>query len=144
MKSRSSIPFGLTAKTLFTTLLCVLALAPCSHATVTPVSYWRLGENDPGAFAGGGCSSTVDVIGGRTLQFSTSVFWDSMNVGASAAGRVGSTLCLRANGIEAAGTNAAIPSLTDNFGLELWVKPQTLTGNQCLAYNGNANSGGWG
>ncbi len=123
-------------------LTCLLTLT--ARATVTTVSYWRGGENDPGAFGGVSCSSTTDVIGGRTLQFSTSVFWDSMNVSASAAARVGSTLCLRAYGAESAGTNAAIPSLTDNFGLELWVNPTTLTGNQCLAYNGNTNSSGWG
>ena len=125
-------------------LLVLLTLAAAAPAAVTTVSYWRGGENDPGAFAGGGCSSTTDVIGGRTLQFSPSVFWDSMNVGAGAAARVGSTLCLRAYGGESAGTNAAIPSLTDNFGLELWVNPSTLTGNQCLAYNGNTGSSGWG
>jgi hypothetical protein len=125
-------------------LLVLLTLAAAAPAAVTPVSYWRGGENDPGAFAGGGCSSATDAVGGRTLQFSPSVFWDSMNVGASAAARVGSTLDLRAYGGESAGTNAAIPSLTNNFGLELWVKPQALTGNQCLAYNGNTGSSGWG
>lgn len=125
-------------------LLFVLALVPVAQATVTTVSYWRMGEADPGAFGGAFCSSTTDLVGGRTLLFSSSVFWDSGSVGASAVARVGSTFGLRAYGAESAGTNAAIPSLTDNFGLELWVNPVTLTGNQCLAYNGNSGSSGWG
>ena len=144
MNTPSSMPVGFTAKILLTILLFALALAPVARAAVTTVSYWRGGEKDPGAFGGGGCSSTTDVIGGRTLQFAPSVFWDSMGVGASAAARVGSTLGLRSYGGESAGTNAAIPSLTDNFGLELWVNPSTLTGNQCLGYNGNTASSGWG
>jgi len=144
MKTRSSTPVGFTAKILLPIILFALALAPVARAAVTPVSYWRLGENDPGAIAGSFCSSTTDLVGSRTLQFAPSVFWDSMNVGAGAAVRGGSTLCLRSYGGESGGTNAAIPSLSDNFGLELWVNPSTLTGNQCLAYNGNTGSSGWG
>ncbi len=126
--------------------LLTLAFAPVAQvqAAVTPVSHWRLGENDAGAYGGLPCSSTADLVGGRTLQFLPTVFWDSFGVGATAAARVGSTLCLRAYGAESAGTNAAIPALTNNFGLELWVNPNTLTGNQCLAYNGNSGGSGWG
>lgn len=125
------------------TLLLAGARPPQAQAAVTPVSHWRLGENDAGAIGGSACSSVVDLVGGRTLQFAPSVFWD-IGVSATAAARVGSTFCLRAYGTESAGTNAAIPSLTNNFGLELWVNPSTLTGNQCLAYNGNSGSSGWG
>lgn len=138
------MPVGFTAKILLTLVLFVLALAPVARAAVTTVSYWRGGENDPGVSNGGFCSSTTDPTGGRTLQFSPSVFWDSGNVSFSALAHVGSIYCLRAYGAESGGTNAAIPSLTDNFGLELWVRPSTLTGNQCLAYNGNTTSSGWG
>ncbi len=144
MEMRPSLLVHGVATFLSRTLQLAALLGNCVHATVTTVSYWRGGENDSGAGVGGSCSSTTDVIGGRTLQFSTSVFWDSMNVSASAAARVGSTLCLRSYGFESAGTNAVLPSLTDNFGLELWVNPSTLPGNQCLAYNGNTNTSGWG
>lgn len=122
----------------------LLSLATNSQAAGTPVSHWRLGENDAGAVGGTACSSVVDLVGGRTLQFAPTVFWETGSVGAIAAARVGSTFCLRAYGAESAGTNAAIPSLTNNFGLELWVNPTTLTGNQCLAYNGNSGTSGWG
>jgi hypothetical protein len=125
------------------TLLLAGARSPQAQAAVTPVSHWRLGENDAGAIGGSPCSSTADPVGGRPLQFAPAVFWD-IGVSSTAAARVGSTLCLRAYGGESAGTNAAIPSLTNNFGLELWVNPSTLSGNQCLAYNGNSGSSGWG
>ena len=46
------------------------------------------------------------------------------------------------------GTNAlratAVTNVTDNFGLELWVKPRVATGQRCLAYNGNTAISGWG
>jgi hypothetical protein len=109
---------------------------------VTTVSYWRMGENDPGAFTGGTSTSTKDLIGGRDMTLIGSPIYTA-DFSAEASARVDSIRSLWFFPGDY-GTNALIPSLTDNFGLELWVKPGTLTGNHCLAYNGHTGSSGWG
>lgn len=113
-----------------------------ARATSTVVDYWRMGENDSGAVAGQTATSTKDAVGGRTITFANSPDY-SGRVSLFAAAHTGSDLCLQMAG-NAGGTASAIPSLVNNFCLEMWVNPSTNTGSQCLAYNGNTGSSGWG
>jgi hypothetical protein len=126
----------------------VLALAllnsfvtPVVRATVTAVSYWRMGENDPGV-AAGTATNTTDPTGGRTLTLRGAPSYSS-GVSPAAATLTGSAWCMSFT-TGSYGTNAVIPLLTNNFGIELWVKPNDTTGNKSLAYNGNTGSSGWG
>jgi hypothetical protein len=41
-------------------------------------------------------------------------------------------------------TNSVASTLTDNFGIECWVKPVSAGGVQVIAYNGNTSLNGWG
>jgi hypothetical protein len=116
----------------------------------TPLAYWRLGEEDTGAANGQPTITTSNRLN-VPLKFNSSATYTAA-VSPIAAGWLGSRLGLGFT-TGTYGTNGLITSLdgstalTDNFGIELWVKPQTLSGNQCLAYNGNTGgggSGGWG
>src|SRR5262245_17012672 len=144
MNTRSIVSIGLAAKILLTTLPFALALAPCARATVTNIAYYRFGENDPGAVNGGAAAGTTNIVGGQMNLVGSPVYTN--NIAASAASAVGSTLALQfASGKY--GTNALLSTLVNNFGIELWVKPDATNTTQCLAYNGNtggAGSGGWG
>src|SRR5215468_1883421 len=120
MKTRNALPSGLTAQTLLATLLFVLALAPCARATVTNIAYYRFGENDSGAVNGGAAASATNLVGGQMNLVGSPVYTN--NIAASAASAAGSTLALQfASGKY--GTNALLSTLVNNFGIELWVKP---------------------
>src|SRR5213078_1953747 len=77
----------------------LLALATSSHAAVTNVAWYRLGEKDPGAVSGQIVSSaSVDLIGPRPLRrFGTPRYTN--NVSAVAAGQLGSSLAVSFNGV---------------------------------------------
>ena len=134
----------LSAKTTVRSILltALLALTFSAPAAVTPVSHWRMGENDPSANPGASAATTPDLIGGRTMTLLAAPLYQSA-VSATAAARVGSTRSIQffANTY---GTNTLIPSLTNNFGIELWVNPNATNATQCLAYNGNTSLNGWG
>lgn len=114
-----------------------------AQATITVLNQWHLGESDPGAAAGGpGADPTADSVGGFNLN----------KVGAPAYSsnvppRIGSTLSMAFNGStdEYMNTSGVASTLTDNFGIEVWVKSSGNTsGNASIAYNGNTSSAGWG
>ncbi|HEX5220507.1 MAG TPA: phosphatidylinositol-specific phospholipase C domain-containing protein [Verrucomicrobiae bacterium] len=116
----------------------------------TPLAYWRLGEEDAGATNGQSTLITSNRLN-APLKFNAPVTYTGA-VSPIAAGWSDSRLGLTFTP-GTYGTNGLITGLdgstaiTDNFGIELWVKPSALSGNQCLAYNGNtggAGSGGWG
>ena len=118
------------------------AFEPSVRATVTNVVWYRFGESDPGAANGAVATNSIDVVSNRVLKFIGGPFYDT-DVAPFAVGHVGSALGLRFWGA-AWGTNALIPGLVDNFGLELWVKPSALAGDHVLAYNGHSGNAGWG
>ena len=121
--------------------MALTAFVPRTHATVTTIGYWRMGENDPGAVPGV-MSATVDAVGGRTLFGFAAPFYSPMVAGAATA-HTGSTLCLWIfPGTYA--TASVISNLTANFGIELWVYPNSLSGTRCLVYNGNTGTNGCG
>ena len=107
------------------------------RSSVTNIAYWRMGENDPGAADGVTNTVTTNLFGGVLSLESNAVY--SANVAALA----NSTLALQFTTGRYA-TNASVVPGTDNFGLELWVKPDATNTTQCLAYNGNSSVNGWG
>ena len=116
-----------------------------SHAAVTVLNYWRLGENDPGAAAGATATNTTDSAGSVNLQFQGNASYAS-DVASAAANHTGSSLSVNFTNAAYA-TNAIVSTATDNFGIECWVKPTALGGGQIIAYNGvtgGGGSGGWG
>lgn len=115
-----------------------------SRATITVVSYWRLGENDPGAAPGVTATNTVDSAGTNNLAFVGSARYAN-DVAASAAIHTGSSLSINfTNGAYA--TNAIVSAAINNFGIECWVKPTAPApaGGEVIAYNGSTASNGWG
>jgi len=138
MKSR--LPRHWLAATALATVF-FFNLCPAARATVTPLSYWRMGDNDP-AVAAGPATNTTDPTGGRTMTLNGPVFYTN-SVAAAADARTGSAWCLNFSG-SGYGTNALVSTQIDNFGIECWVNPNNTTSNECLAYNGSTASSGWG
>ena len=111
------------------------------RSSVTNIAYWRMGENDPGAANGVTNTVTTNLLGGMLSLRSNAVY--SSSVAGTAAARVGSLMALQFTTGRYA-TNQPAFSFTDNFGLELWVKPDATNAIQCLAYNGDSGPNGWG
>ncbi len=123
--------------------LALAAAALPAQATITVLNQWHMGEADAGASAGGaGAVATVDSVGGFNLNKVGAPTYAS-----DVPPRIGSTLSLAFNGTtdEYNNTTAVASALTDNFGIEAWVKSNgSTTGNATIAYNGNTSSAGWG
>ncbi len=115
-----------------------------ANGPLTPVSYWRMGENDPDAIAGGLSTSTLDGFGSDNLTVNGGGVFYSTNVSVSAGFHVASNLSLNfSNGSSYA--SGALPSTAvNNFGIEGWFYQTTTPGSQVLLYNGNPGSSGWG
>lgn len=112
-------------------------LANAVSGSVVTVSYYRLGESDPGATAGQAMAAAATDSGGAAdlHQVGTAPVYSSDT------GINGSTLSMEVNG--GGYTNATpLVTLTDNWGLEAWVQAASPSATSCIAYNGNsANSG---
>ena len=104
-------------------------------------AYWHMGENDVSAANGVTNTVTTNLLGGVLSLQSNAVYTSS--VAGPAAARAGSSLALQFTTGRYA-TNAAAFPITDNFGLELWVKPDATNAIQCIAYNGDSGPNGWG
>ncbi len=125
-------------------LLGLLAAWPARAITV--LGYWRMGENNPGAAAGGFCTNVVDLLGVRTLTntpYLSAYPMYTSNVSSAATASTGSQLALQWNGNQYA-TGSLISNLTDNFAIELWAKTSDTANTKVLAYNGNTSYSGWG
>jgi alpha-L-arabinofuranosidase len=125
-------------------LVSVAAPATCGHAVVTNVVWFRLGENDPGAASGLAATNTTALVGSRVLKaFGNPVYTNSVSTGASA--HVGSSLAVRFSGSGQCFSNTLVTGLTDNFGIEAWVKPSDVSSSvRIIAYNGKTTNDGWG
>lgn len=110
-------------------------------SALTVVDYWRMGDNDPNVTPGVALTTT-DNTGGRTITLSGDPQY-STSVSPKAAARTRSRVSMQfVNG--SYGIAPVVPALVNNFGIELWVKPDTALGTKCLAFNGNPDSNGWG
>jgi hypothetical protein len=124
-------------------VLAAIAFNPWSlPAAVTTVNYWRMGENDPNVTPGT-ASTTREFVWNNTLTFHGGPLYDQ-NVSAAATAHCGSSYSVHFFGTSEYATAAALGGLQDNFGVELWVYPDDVSGSQCLVYNGDTSSGGWG
>jgi hypothetical protein len=134
--------FGQAALAIFALVFLWL---PCARATVTPVGYWRLGENDSGAATGIAATNVADIAGAHPLLFHGQATY-SADVSSFASNSPGSTLSVNFTN-SAYATNTIVSAAIDNFGIECWVKPTTSAASQVIVYNGTtggAGSGGWG
>lgn len=114
-----------------------------AQAAITVLNQWHLGEADAGASAGGaGAATTVDSVGGFNLnKVGASVYASDVPP------NIGSTLSMTFNGTtdEYMNATSVASTLTDNFGIEAWVKSDgNNVGNGGIAYNGNTSTSGWG
>lgn len=135
---RTSSPFFISA------LVAILNLAPtpAADAAITVVSYWRLGESDPGAGKGITATNTIDSVGSHNLKFSGQAYY-SNDVDLAALAHVGSSRSV-SFGSGAFASNSIVSTATDNFGIEAWVKPASVSAGQVIAYNGATDTSGWG
>ena len=103
---------------------------PMSHAgPLVTAAWWRIGENDPGAVHGAGTVATTNLQGG-VFEVDGSPAYTTNTASGS-----GSGMALEFSGWQYC--VSAIPTTaTENFGIELWVKPAETNGTRCLAYNG--------
>jgi hypothetical protein len=129
-------------------LLSLISLFPVtsSHAAITVVSYWRLGEGDPGVAVGATVANTIDSVGANNLQFQGNASYAN-DVAQAAVTHTRSSLSVNFANSAYATLGRVVSTATDNFGIECWVKPTALGGGQIIAYNGAASlgySGGWG
>ncbi len=126
--------------------LVLFLWALSADAAVTVLHYWRMGEDDSGATAGGISSNTVDMVGGLTLTNHYGPLYGplySSSVSLEAGVHTGSKLCLQFP-TGSYGWGSLISNVVNNFGIELWVCTSNTTGTNCLAYNGNTSTSGWG
>ena len=125
-------------------LIAGALLGLAAHATVTNLVWYRLGENDTSPAANGAVpAATEDSFGGPELTLVGNAYYDT-NVSSQAASQVGSFVGLHFTPGHDRGTTALLTTNIDNFGLELWVKPDTDSGAHVLAHNGITGTDGWG
>src|SRR5215813_13919490 len=129
---------------LWATLILALNLsfAPRASAAITVVSYWHMGESDPGAGDGIAATSTIDFVGLHILNFRGPAFYSS-DVTIPALAHVGSSRSVNFTS-GAFASNSIVSTATDNFGIEAWVKPAAVSAGQVIAYNGATDTSGWG
>jgi hypothetical protein len=126
------------------------AMAACSaltcglvYAQVTPIDWYRMGESDAAAVVGQALSTTNDSIGTKSLVLNG-------NNLVQADGGSGSARSLLFSGASTDYGHLSGPgpltTLTDNVGVEAWVKPlaPTTGSDQVIAYNGYFGNNGWG
>ena len=122
--------------------LVVLVSSLVAPAAVTVRNHYRMGESDPGAANGGTNPTTRDTVGTNHLTTAGGPTY-SNDVGFETAARTGSALSMNfPSGGSRSASGALLANVTDNFGLELWVKTTTASGSHCLAYNGSPGSSG--
>jgi sugar lactone lactonase YvrE len=120
-----------------------LALSPAASAAITVVSYWRIGEFDPGASPGTTTPTIRDAsVGAHHLKITGPAYY-SNDVAVAAVAHVSSSLSLNFTS-SAFASNSIVSTATDNFGIEAWVKPASVNAGQVIAYNGSTATSGWG
>jgi hypothetical protein len=117
--------------------------APAARAAITVLNYYRLGEDDPGAVNNGYMSRTTDSVGTNDLTVVGAPFW-STDVSTAASSHCASVFSFQFFSGGPYGITTKLTTVTNNFGIEAWVKPNTTSGTHCIAYNGNTTANGWG
>ena len=123
--------------------LCAAILAIPTHAAVTNVAWYRLGENDPGAASGVTATNTANLLGFNPLKPIGSPRYTNA-VSPSAATGLGSSLAVHFSGTTQCFTNAIVSTALDNFGVEAWVRPNTTNASgSFIVQNGINGLGAW-
>lgn len=118
--------------------LVLLGTVQATYSAVTVLRHYRLGDDDPGAAHGTIVTNSVDSVSGSILTITAGPVTYSSEV---AAGNTDSSLSFQYSGVQSASA-AAIAHLTNNFGMEAWIKPD-LEGS-CVVYNGATGQNGFG
>jgi len=121
-----------------------LGFASACPAAITVLDYYRLGENDPGAASGNAVNSCTRNTAGTNHLAQVGGPRYTNDVPIDAGPHTGSTLAVDFNGVNQSLTNHSAAALTDNFGIEAWVKARNLSGPHVIAYTGNSTANGWG
>lgn len=120
-----------------TVVLAIALIAPCG-ATVTTIVHYRLGDDDPGAAAGAlGANPTIDAMGVLNLSRSGSPTYVTSPFG------LGMHFAGNSSSQDGYSAVANPTTVTDNFGIEAWVRLDS-TSNAVIAYNGSTSTSGWG
>ena len=114
-----------------------------AFAAITPVSYYRMGEDDPDPVVGANIQTLRNRFGIAHLSSSSSAGAGSFtnNVPPEAAARVGSS---QAFALGDAYIYGAFLTATDNCGVEAWVKCSPATTTRNILYNGSSATNGYG
>lgn len=124
-------------------LATTVALALSARAAVTTAAYWRMGEIDSGVSDWAvQTRPTLNGVAGGSPLTSVGGPWYRNTVSVAAGVRAGSAWGLYFPGT--AYSTAPEFQLTNNFGIEFWVRPDNVAGLKFLAYNGNTMGNGWG
>jgi hypothetical protein len=127
-------------------LLMLSGFIITARAGVTNLVWYRLGDNDPNPFPSAVVTNTLDFMGGAPLRaFGTPRYNNAVDLNAEAT--VGTAFGIGFNGNSQSLSNGPIFSATNSFCVEMWVRPQTITGGPYfIAGNGNLAGGGngWG
>ncbi len=123
-----------------TLAVVMLSCAFPTMATINVVSYWRMGELDTNAVPGTTAVTAVDSIGTNNLTYTGSAIYKANAV---IPPNSGSTISVDfSNAAYALGPIVA--TNIDNFGIEAWVKPDSVGSLSIMLYNGNTATSGWG
>ncbi|MDD3180459.1 MAG: LamG domain-containing protein [Opitutaceae bacterium] len=125
-------------KTIYRLLLIVFLTTACSHAQISIVGRWRLGEDDPGATSGNATiNPTIDgsVNTWNLNRDSTSITYSSDTPSSSLTPLGASTLSMSFPGTESYGGysigingwNENMPAYYNNVVIEAWFKPANTT-----------------
>lgn len=127
------------------TLICVASLFTATllpaSATVTLLNSYHLGDLDGGAANGALAITSQDYRGGAALSF---MGYPTYSTDVPPDYPLPDTYSLDFTGTNY-GIDGTLASLTDDFGIQAWVKVRSLSsGNHAIAYNGNTGANGWG
>jgi len=113
-----------------------------ASAVVTVVAQYRLGEADGAVTVGAvAASGTQPSVGATTL---TAAGTPRYSNAASPAPRP-SPLSVQFNGTtDGFRAPGVLSTVTNNFGVEAWVRATSTSGNSQVVYNGNSSTTGWG
>lgn len=123
-------------------LTAVLALGISSAgAAVNVVARYSLGEADSGALAGAAASGTTPSVGSTTLPAIGSPVYSTAGAPATRPSRLSVLFNGSTNGFR---TPAVLTTVTDNFGVEAWVRASSTASNSQVVTNGDSSNSGWG
>ncbi len=119
----------------------LLLAASCAQAAVTVQSHYRLGDDDPGATAGQAVTQTRDAVGTRHLEAHFApVYHGAVSRPAQLQGSALGVQFEKSNNYA---RNNDFSIATDNVGIELWVKPTSLSFNDNYITVGQGVTDGW-